>query len=81
MWIQGVDLRNYTYAIFGNAILAQPGHAAFQVWDAQMTPWLRDEEYRYSIVENITASTLEELADRCAECGLKDPSKFVETIK
>lgn len=78
---EGVDLRNYTYAIFGNAILAQPGHAAFQVWDAQMTPWLRDEEYRYSIVENITASTLEELADRCAECGLKDPSKFVETIK
>ncbi|KAJ5376086.1 hypothetical protein N7509_012972 [Penicillium cosmopolitanum] len=76
LWIQGVDLRNYTYAIFGNAILAQPGHAAFQVWDAQMTPWLRDEEYRYSIVENITASTLEELADRCAECGLKDPSKF-----
>jgi hypothetical protein len=78
---EGVDLRNYTYAIFGKAILAQPGHAAFQVWDAQMTPWLRDEEYRDGIVEKITASTLEELAEKCAKCGLKDPSKFVETIK
>jgi hypothetical protein len=78
---EGVDLRNYTYAIFGKAILAQPGHAAFQVWDSQMTPWLRDEEYRDGIVEKITAPTLEELAEKCAKCGLKDPSKFVETIK
>jgi precorrin 3B synthase CobZ len=78
---EGVDLRNYTYAIFGKAILAQPGHAAFQVWDAQMTPWLRSEEYRDGIVEKITASTLEELAEKCAKCGLKDPNKFVETIR
>lgn len=77
---EGVDIRNYTYAIFGKAILAQPGHSAFQVWDAQMTPWLRSEEYRDGIVEKITASTLEELAKKCANCGLKDPSKFVETI-
>ncbi|MBE3046395.1 FAD-dependent oxidoreductase, partial [Candidatus Bathyarchaeota archaeon] len=36
---EGVDLRNYTYALFGRAILAQPGHVAFQVWDAKMLPW------------------------------------------
>lgn len=78
---EGVDLRNYTYAIFGKAILAQPGHAAFQVWDAQMTPWLRTEEYRDEIVERITAPTLEALADECAKRGLRDPSKFVDTIK
>lgn len=29
---EGLDLRNFTYAVFGRAILAQPGRAAFQVW-------------------------------------------------
>ncbi|KAL2814049.1 FAD binding domain-containing protein [Aspergillus granulosus] len=78
---EGVDMRNYTYAIFGKAILSQPGHAAFQVWDATMTPWLRSEEYRDGIVERITASTLEELAEKCAERGLRNPGKFLATIK
>ncbi|KAL2817750.1 FAD binding domain-containing protein [Aspergillus cavernicola] len=78
---EGVDMRNYTYAIFGKAILAQPGHSAFQVWDATMTPWLRDEEYREDIVERITASTIEELAEKCAHRGLKNPQKFVSTIR
>ncbi|KAL4864257.1 hypothetical protein BDV12DRAFT_176477 [Aspergillus spectabilis] len=27
---ESVDMRNYTYAILGKAILAQPGHAVFQ---------------------------------------------------
>ncbi|KAL4917206.1 FAD binding domain-containing protein [Aspergillus aurantiobrunneus] len=78
---EGVDMRNYTYAVFGKAILAQPGHAAFQVWDATMTPWLRSEEYRDEIVERITADTLEELADECAKRGLKSPSQFTSTVK
>ncbi|KAL4864490.1 hypothetical protein BDV12DRAFT_205670 [Aspergillus spectabilis] len=78
---EGVDMRNYTYAIFGKAILAQPGHAAFQVWDATMTPWLRGEEYREEIVERITADTLEELAGECVKRGLRNPSKFLSTIK
>ncbi|OJJ58820.1 hypothetical protein ASPSYDRAFT_45220 [Aspergillus sydowii CBS 593.65] len=78
---EGVDMRNYTYAIFGKAILAQPGHAAFQVWDATMTPWLRSEEYRDEIVERITADTLEELAEKCAKRGLRSPSQFLATIK
>ncbi|KAL2838448.1 FAD binding domain-containing protein [Aspergillus pseudoustus] len=78
---EGVDMRNYTYAIFGKAILAQPGHAAFQVWDATMTPWLRGEEYRDEIVERIAADTLEELAEKCAERGLRKKVKFLSTIK
>ncbi|KAL6880727.1 FAD/NAD(P)-binding domain-containing protein [Trichoderma novae-zelandiae] len=77
---EGVDLRNFTYAIFGKAILAQPGHTAFQVWDSQMTPWLRDEEYRDGRVEKIIASSLTELAEGCAQHGLTNPTKFVETI-
>lgn len=76
---EGVDMRNYTYAIFGKAILAQPGHSAFQIWDAQMSPWLRSEEYRDEIVERITAPTLKKLAEECGKRGLRDPKNFVKT--
>ncbi|KAH7020835.1 uncharacterized protein B0I36DRAFT_424822 [Microdochium trichocladiopsis] len=78
---EGVDMRNYTYAMFGRAILAQPEHTAFQVWDATATPWLRPEEYRAERVEHITADSLEELAHKCASRGgLRDPAAFVQTI-
>ncbi|KAL4777589.1 FAD binding domain-containing protein [Aspergillus nidulans var. acristatus] len=78
---EGVDMRNYTYAVFGKAILAQPGHVAFQVWDANMVPWLRAEEYREEIVERITGDTLEVLAEQCAKRGLRDPNQFLNTIR
>ncbi|KAF2088894.1 tricarballylate dehydrogenase [Saccharata proteae CBS 121410] len=78
---EGVDFRNYTYAKFGRAILAQPDGVAFQVWDAQTSPLLRPEEYRDEIVERITASTIEELAEKCAIRGLQNPSGFVATLK
>lgn len=77
---EGVDMRNFTYAIFGRKILQQPGHVAFQVWDAQVAPWLREEEYRDGRVEKIRAATVEELATKCAEKGLTDSEKFIETI-
>ncbi|GLI77540.1 hypothetical protein PoHVEF18_005830 [Penicillium ochrochloron] len=78
---EGIDLRNYTYAKFGRAILQQPEHLAFQVWDSQMKPWLRSEEYREERVEHITAETLEELAEKCGHRGLRDKEAFVRTIK
>ncbi|KAJ5432103.1 FAD binding domain-containing protein [Penicillium daleae] len=78
---EGVDMRNYTYAIFGKAILAQPGSFAFQIWDSQTIPWLRAEEYRDGIVEKITASTLSELADKCAERGLASRDRLLNTIE
>lgn len=78
---EGIDLRNYTYAKFGRAILAQPESMAFQVWDARTSPWLRSEEYREERVERITASTIEELADKCAERGLLDRDAFVATLR
>lgn len=77
---EGVDLRNFTYAVFGKAILAQPGSYAFQIWDAQTTPWLRSEEYRDEIVERITADTLPQLVQKCTEKGLLNPEKLTETI-
>ncbi|KIW35263.1 precorrin 3B synthase CobZ [Cladophialophora immunda] len=78
---EGVDLRNYTYAIFGRAILAQPESVAFQVWDSRTSPWLRTEEYREERVERITANTIEELADKCAQRGLRNRESFISTLR
>lgn len=78
---EGIDLRNYTYAKFGRAILAQPESMAFQVWDSKMTPWLRPEEYRKERVERIEAATIEELADKCVSRGLRGREAFIGTIQ
>jgi precorrin 3B synthase CobZ len=77
---EGIDLRNYTYAKFGRAILAQPDHIAFQVWDSRVISLLRDEEYREERVHRITASSIEELADKCSENGLRNKEKFCRTL-
>jgi succinate dehydrogenase/fumarate reductase flavoprotein subunit len=78
---EGGDLRNYTYAKFGRAILAQPQSIAFQVWDSKGIPWLRDEEYRDEVVEKIWGSSVEELAKKCAHKGLMSFKSFIETVK
>lgn len=78
---EGVDLRNYTYARFGRAILQQPDGVAFQIWDADGQKWLRAEEYRDVIVRKTTADSLEDLAKKLAARGLKDPEQFVETME
>ncbi|KAK2740324.1 hypothetical protein FQN55_008905 [Onygenales sp. PD_40] len=77
---EGVDMRNFTYARFGKAILAQPDHAVFQIWDQRTIPWLRDEEYRKEIVQHIPANSIAELAEKCAQHGLHDKEKFVQTL-
>jgi succinate dehydrogenase/fumarate reductase flavoprotein subunit len=78
---EGSDLRNYTYAKFGRAILAQPQSVAFQVWDSKGMPWLRSEEYRDEIVEKIHGATIEELAENCKGRGLENSTNFVQTMK
>lgn len=78
---EGMDMRNYTYAKFGRAILEQPDHLAFQIFDAKATQWLRREEYRPERVEHITADTVEELAEKCALHGLLNKDAFVHTIQ
>lgn len=79
---EGSDIRNYTYAKFGRAILAQPGGVAFQVWDSQGIPWLRGEEYRDEIVRKTYGDTIEELAAKLeASEGLESARDFVETVK
>jgi tricarballylate dehydrogenase len=58
---EGADFRNYTYAKYGRAILAQPHQFAWQVFDAKVTHLLRDE-YRIKQVTRVRADTLQELA-------------------
>ncbi|KAJ5399569.1 hypothetical protein N7465_010058 [Penicillium sp. CMV-2018d] len=78
---EGFDMRNYTYAMIGRRVLQQPGQVAFQVWDARTVAWLREEEYRGEVVRRIEGASLEELAEKCAEVGLVDPGRFVESVK
>ena len=78
---EGIDLRNYTYAKFGRAILAQPSHVAFQVWDSRTISWLRLEEYRPERVERIAADTIEDLAAKLTSYGLEDRDAFVHNMK
>jgi precorrin 3B synthase CobZ len=78
---EGMDLRNFTYAKFGKAILQQPEGVVFQVWDAKMVKMLREEEYRDGVVEKITADSITELADKCKQVGLLDKEEFIQTVE
>ncbi len=59
---EGADLRNYTYARYGRAILAQPQRAAFQLFDQRTAHLLRDE-YHVRQVTMAQADTIAELAE------------------
>ncbi|GAB3484862.1 FAD-dependent tricarballylate dehydrogenase TcuA [Nocardiopsis coralliicola] len=59
---EGADFRNYTYAKYGAEILRQPGGRAFQVFDTDLRPMLRTEEYDPEGTSVVTARTLEGLA-------------------
>jgi tricarballylate dehydrogenase len=74
---EGADFRNYTYAKYGREILAQPGQFAWQIFDQKVIHLLRDE-YRIRQVTTVSASTLEELADKLE--GV-DPNGFLATVK
>ena len=74
---EGADFRNYTYARYGAAILAQPGGTAFQVFDAETRPMLRPQEYDSPGASVVEAGTLPELA---AGMGV-DAGTLVATIE
>lgn len=60
---EGENFRNYTYAKVGKKILQQPGQRAWQVFDAKVKPYIR-EEYNGRNVSKIQADTLEQLAEQ-----------------
>ncbi len=59
---EGADLRNYTYARYGRAILEQPQRVAFQLFDQRTAHLLRDE-YHVRQVTMAQADTIADLAE------------------
>ncbi len=57
---EGINFRNYTYAQFGAAIMDQPEHFAWQIFDAKVFDLLYDE-YRFHDAHFVQADTLPEL--------------------
>ncbi|MCC7081152.1 MAG: FAD-dependent tricarballylate dehydrogenase TcuA [Burkholderiales bacterium] len=74
---EGADIRNYTYAKYGHAVLAQPGQYAWQIYDAKVLHLLLGE-YHTRQVTKVRADTLEELADRMADV---DKRQFLQTVR
>lgn len=74
---EGADFRNYTYAKYGRAILEQPGHFAWQIFDSKVSELLRSE-YRIREVTAVRANSLEELASKLD--GV-DRAEFLKTVK
>jgi len=73
---EGADFRNYSYARYGREILKQPGQLAWQIFDAKVTPLLRDE-YRIRRATRVSADDLQTLAKRLE--GVAE-QRFLEEI-
>ncbi|MEM9870097.1 MAG: FAD-dependent tricarballylate dehydrogenase TcuA [Pseudomonadota bacterium] len=54
---EGINFRNYTYAQFGRAVLEQPGHFAWQIFDAKVFDLLYGE-YHFHDAHYVEAETL-----------------------
>ena len=74
---EGADFRNDTDARYGGVILAQPGHFAWQVFDAKTKHLLRDE-YRIKRITKAQANTLEALAAKLDDVNAP---RALETIR
>lgn len=74
---EGADFRNFTYAKYGREILRQPEQAAWQVFDAKVSPLLRDE-YRIRQITKVTANRIDELA---AKIDGMNVHNFVRTVE
>jgi len=74
---EGADIRNYTYAKYGQIVLEQPGQFAYQIFDSKISPLLR-EEYRTKQVTKVTANNIEELAAKLDDV---DSVQFLKTVR
>jgi len=81
---EGADFRNYTYAKYGGEIMKQPGHFAWQIFDAKTTHLLRDE-YHIREVTKAKADSLEELLPHLdgvdAETCLQEIQEFNAAVR
>jgi len=67
---EGINFRNYTYAQFGRAVLEQPGHFAWQVFDSKVTDLLYGE-YHFHDAHFVEADTLGALAAKLEGVDMK----------
>ena len=74
---EGADIRHYTYAKYGRALMTQPQQFAWQVFDAKVAPLLRPE-YRLRHATRVTANTIQELAGKLE--GV-DANAFLAEVK
>lgn len=80
---EGINFRNYTYAQFGRAVLEQPGHFAWQLFDAKVFDLLYDE-YHFHDASFVEAPTLEALSAKLdgvdAEAALATLRAYNEAV-
>ena len=62
---EGKNFRNYTYAQYGRAIMEQPDHQAWQIFDAKVGRLLYSE-YRFHDAHYVESETLDGLLDLMA---------------
>jgi len=81
---EGADIRNFTYAKYGQLILRQPGQFCWQIFDAKAIPMLRDQ-YRIKKLVKVTAQSIEELVTKLdgvnAAGALKTIREFNAAVK
>ncbi|MEM9435270.1 MAG: FAD-dependent tricarballylate dehydrogenase TcuA [Pseudomonadota bacterium] len=73
---EGENFRNYTYAQFGKKVLEQPGHFAWQIFDAKVFDLLY-AEYRFHDAHFVEAETLDTL---CAQLEGVDANAARQTL-
>ena len=74
---EGADFRNYTYAKYGRVVLQQPGSFAWQIFDQQVKPLMRDE-YKLRGATKVQADTLEQLVEKMQDVH---PQNFLDTVR
>lgn len=74
---EGKDFRNYTYAQFGGAVLEQPNHFAWQIFDSK-TDNLLYAEYTFHDAHFVVADTLDALVQKLD--GIDDKTKAMQTL-
>ncbi len=81
---EGADIRIYTYAKYGRAVLEQPGQFAWQIFDAKTIPLLRSE-YRIRQITKVSANSLEELVKKLdgvdAAACLREINAFNDAVQ
>ncbi len=74
---EGAEFYGYTYPKYGEEVLKQPGHFAYQVFDAKVKDLLRPE-YHGKVVTKVSGNTLEELAGKLEGVNAEG---FLKTVR